>query len=105
MILRRVGVRSAAKMAGALYAGLGLIFGVIVAAVSLVGAGMTAAAQADAGSPPWLGALFGVGAVVLLPIIYGVLGVVLGAISAALYNLFAGLVGGLEVEMQPLSTS
>lgn len=41
----------------------------------------------------------GVGAVVLLPIVYGVPGLVFGAIVSALYNAVAGLVGGIEVEL------
>jgi hypothetical protein len=31
---------------------------------------------------------------------YGVLGLVGGAIGAGLYNLFAGIFGGIEVEVQ-----
>ena len=37
-------------------------------------------------------ALMGVGAVIALPILYGVMGFVIGAIGAALYNFFAGMV-------------
>ena len=35
----------------------------------------------------------------LLPILYGGLGFVMGAISALLYNLFAKWVGGIEVRV------
>jgi len=100
MVLKRVGVLSAAKISAAVNASMGLIFGCIVAVISMVGAGFAAATQTS-GAPPWMGALFGVGALVVLPIFYGVLGLVGGAIAAALYNLFSGLVGGLELEMQP----
>jgi hypothetical protein len=99
MILKRVGVLSAAKIAGALYASMGLIIGCIIAVISALGAGFAAATQTS-GAPGWMTALFGVGAVILLPILYGILGLVGGAIGAALYNLFSGLVGGLELEMQ-----
>ena len=53
--------------------------------------------------PAWLGPVFGVGAIVVLPIIYGVLGLIGGAIAAALYNLFSGMVGGIELDLQPIS--
>jgi hypothetical protein len=49
--------------------------------------------------PAGMAAAFGVGAVVILPIMYGVFGVLGGAVGAALYNVFAGMVGGVEVDM------
>jgi hypothetical protein len=55
--------------------------------------------QQGSAAPGWLGPMFGVGALVFFPVLYGVIGFVSGAISAALYNLFSGLVGGLELEM------
>jgi hypothetical protein len=44
--------------------------------------------------------MFGVGAIILLPVCYGLLGLVSGAVGAALYNLFAGVFGGVEVDVQ-----
>jgi hypothetical protein len=101
MTVKRVGIGSAAKLSGAIYASVGLIFGVIFALVSLVGAGIASQfASGNDGTPPFVGAIFGVGAIVALPLLYGLFGVISGAIGAGLYNLFAGLVGGLEVELQ-----
>jgi hypothetical protein len=99
MVIRSVGVGSVAKVSGALYAGLGLLIGACIAAVSLVGLGF-AASQQDSDMPAWFGAVFGVGAIVFLPILYGVLGVVMGAITAALYNLVARMVGGVRIDVQ-----
>jgi hypothetical protein len=48
-----------------------------------------------------LSMMFGVGAIVFLPLFYGVLGLIAGAIGAALYNLFAGIFGGIELETEP----
>jgi hypothetical protein len=45
--------------------------------------------------------MFGAGAIILLPLFYGMLGMVMGAIGAALYNLFAGMFGGIELETEP----
>lgn len=99
MVIRRIGVGSAAKIAGALYAAIGLIIGLFVAAFSLVGAGI--AAQAGSGDvPAFIGPLLGVGAIVFAPIFYGILGLVGGALTAALYNLVAGMTGGLALEVE-----
>jgi hypothetical protein len=43
--------------------------------------------------------MIGVGAVIFLPIFYGVMGLVAGAIVGALYNVFAGMVGGIEIDV------
>jgi hypothetical protein len=103
MVLKRVGIGSAAKLAGAIYGALGLIIGAVVALVSVVGAGLTAAAsQSDI--PAWVGTVFGITAIVWMPLVYGVMGLVVGALSAALYNLFSRIVGGLRLDLQP-STS
>lgn len=99
MVLKRIGVWSAARISGALYGGFGLVFGAIVALVAVVPGGFAQAAGENA-PPAFLGALFGVGAVIFMPIMYGILGVVGGALTAWLYNTFARLVGGLEVELQ-----
>jgi len=37
---------------------------------------------------------------IILPIFYGVVGFIAGAIGAALYNLIAGMVGGIEIEVE-----
>jgi hypothetical protein len=41
---------------------------------------------------------FGVGAIILLPIFYGFFGFVGTLIMAALFNVAAGMVGGIEVD-------
>ena len=96
MILRRFGVFSVAKVYGALTAGMGLLFGILVALGSMIGLGLS-----EGNEPPFLAAMFGVGAVIFLPIFYGILGFCIGALMAALYNLFAGVVGGVRVEFEP----
>jgi uncharacterized membrane protein len=53
----------------------------------------------DSDAPAFMGALFGVGAIVFLPIMYGAIGACAGAIGAAIYNLVAGAVGGLELDL------
>lgn len=99
MILRRIRVGSAAKVIGTMYAVLGLLVGLCLALISMVSSGFLAGAESE-GLPSWFGAAFGVGAIVVLPILYGVIGLLLGAIGSAVYNLVAGMVGGLQLELQ-----
>jgi hypothetical protein len=95
MVITRVAPMSVAKIAGLIYALLGLVFGAIVSLVALVGA--FAGAGGDRG---FTGALFGAGAVILLPIFYGCIGFVMSLIMAALYNAVSGVVGGVHVEVR-----
>jgi hypothetical protein len=78
-----------------LYALMGLILGAFISLFSLVGGAM-----APKEMPAGAGVLFGALAIVALPIFYGVLGFVMSLIGAALYNLVAGWVGGVELDLQ-----
>jgi hypothetical protein len=101
MVIRHIGVGSLARILAALYALWGFIFGVIVALVALAGAGMASTtAGSESPIPSWLGGLFGVGAIIFLPICYGVFGAIGGALTAVMYNVVAGMVGGLSVETE-----
>lgn len=97
MVIRRIGVTSLIKMLGLLYFVVGLIVG---AFMSLFALGTSALMGGRGGLGGFEGLFFGAGAIVILPIFYGVLGVVSGAITGALYNLFAGMVGGIEVQLE-----
>lgn len=95
MVIRRIGVWSAARMYGVIMAVVGLLIGLGFAVISTI-----AGATAGDDMPVWAAGMFGVGAIIFMPIMYGVLGVVSGAIGAVIYNVFAGMVGGLEIETQ-----
>ena len=99
MVLKRIGVISAGKVSGLLYALVGLIAGAIFTVLSLFGA-LAGAIASEELAPAFLGLVFGLGAVIILPIFYGAMGFFGGVISAALYNLIAGLFGGLELELE-----
>jgi hypothetical protein len=98
MTLKSVGVLSCAKMAGLLYALMGLIFGALFSFFSLLGMAIGSAQGAAQGA--FIALFFGLGAIVILPIFYGAMGFVFVAICAALYNVLARSVGGIELELE-----
>jgi hypothetical protein len=83
--IKRFSIGQSAKFLAVLYALFGLIFTPFFLLVDMF------APEGTAG--------FGTMFALAMPIIYGVMGIVGGAIGAALYNLVAGWVGGIEVEI------
>lgn len=94
MVIKRVSPLSCAKIVGVLYAFMGLLFGALLSLLATIGA----FAAPDVGTG-MLGAFFGIGAVVFLPIFYGCMGFVTTLIGAALYNVVAGMIGGIEIDV------
>lgn len=92
--VKRIGPGSAFKLGAALYAFMGLLLGVIFALVSLLGGALMPASEAGI-----FRMFFGAGAIIFLPICYGIIGGIFSAIGAVIYNLVAGWVGGLEVDI------
>jgi hypothetical protein len=96
-VVKRIGPGSAFKVGLVLYGFIGLIIGAFITLFSLVGAGFLH--SRDAGAPAFVGMIFGALAIVIFPIFYGVFGGCVAAISAALYNVAARVIGGLEVDI------
>ena len=94
MTIKRVGPLSCAKVAAALYAVVGLVAGIFVSLAAMAGA--FAANEEAAGA---LGLVFGVGAIIVLPVMYACMGFVMTLILTALYNRIASAIGGVEVEI------
>lgn len=84
--IKRFSIGQSAKFLGVLY----LLFGLLFVPFFLL---MGAFAPEGTGG-------FGTMFALALPILYGVFGVIGGAIGAVLYNLVSGWVGGIEVEME-----
>jgi hypothetical protein len=87
--LRRLDPLQTGKVLGALYALMGLVF---LPVFWLVGKMMPAGSG---------GGLF-TGLGIMMPIVYGLFGLIFGAIGAAIYNLIAGWTGGLEMELDTM---
>ena len=90
-VLRRLGILSLAKVTAIIMAVIGLIVGVFFALFAGVGA--------LSGMPMWFGGL-GIAALILFPLLYAIIGFIYGAIVAAVYNVAASLVGGVELEFE-----
>lgn len=101
MTIKHVDVLSVAKIAAVVYAGLGLIAGLVFASITLLGFGFGAAMQHDSELPALVSVLFGVGAVIALPILYAVMGFLVAAVSTWLFNIAAGIAGGVKIQVEP----
>jgi hypothetical protein len=95
-VIREIGVLSLGKVAGIVYACMGLIVGVIVALVSVLG-GFAGLAHRGGAAAGFFAMVLGAGAVFILPVFYGVLGALIGMLVAVIYNVAARLVGGIEI--------
>jgi hypothetical protein len=102
MILRRIAPLSLAKVFGLVYALLGLLIGALISFFAVIGA-FAAAAQSEGNEA--FAFLFGVGAIVIMPVFYGVFGAISGLLIAIFYNLVARVAGGLELELEPKATA
>jgi Transmembrane domain of unknown function (DUF3566) len=103
MTIRRFSVISVAKMYGLLSFIFGLIFGVIYGLILMsFGAAMTAVAGDGINSAAGgiSSVVFGLGMMIGLPIFYGLLGFIMGTIAAVVYNMLAGIVGGVKFELE-----
>ncbi len=86
-------------MLAVLYGCMGLIFLPFFALAGMLGIFAQHAQSNQAAPAAAVGALvFGMG--IFMPIIYAVMGFIFGVIGAAIYNLVARWIGGIEVEVE-----
>ena len=83
--IKRFSIGQSAKFMGVLYLLLGLLFVTLFLLLEAF------APEGTAG--------FGTMFAIMMPVMYAVIGLVSGLVGAALYNLVAGWVGGIEVEI------
>ena len=103
MTIRRFSVFSVAKIQGFLGFVIGLLIGVVYGLVFMIfGAAISSLApQADSQAMGGVGAIvIGLIIMIAVPVFYGILGFMGGAIGALVYNLAAGVVGGLKFELE-----
>jgi hypothetical protein len=101
MTIRRFGVISVAKMYGLLMFIFGLIIGVLYGLFFIIfGAAMTAAGGNQATVSGVSTVVIGIGAMIGIPLMYGVLGFIMGAIGALIYNAVSGIIGGIKFDLE-----
>jgi hypothetical protein len=81
------------KMLAILYGFMGLIFLPFFALATLAGSQMPANQRVGIMA-------FGIGFALAMPVLYAVMGFITGVIGAGLYNLVAGWIGGIEVDVE-----
>ncbi len=84
---------SAGKILGAVYGCLGLLMGGVWSLIRSSGLSSPPKTSND----PMANILFGPGAVIVLPLVYGVTACLMGIILGLSYNLVATVFGGLEI--------
>lgn len=82
MVLKRIGAKSFAKVMLVLYGVFGIISGVVTSVASVMS-----------------GNTLGIVSIVVIPFVYAILGFVGGYIVASVYNIVAGKIGGIEIDI------
>jgi hypothetical protein len=102
MTIKRFGVISVAKIYGLLLFVVGLIIGVIYGLIFILfGAAMTAVGPGrEAAASGVSSVVIGIIMMIAIPLFYGVLGFISGAIGALIYNAVAGVIGGIKFELE-----
>lgn len=95
MVITRIGPMSCARISATLYAIMGIVLGAIFSVAALAGA-----FTGDSSQEPFAATVFGVAAIIILPVLYGGIGFLATLIAAWLYNVLAGVVGGVELDLQ-----
>lgn len=95
--LRHIAIVQFALVAAVLYALIGVLIGFVWWLV--ISPIMIAGVKSSGVSAPGMGAMAGIGffAILLFPIMYGIIGFIAGLLYAALYNLAARWTGGFEL--------
>ncbi|HYN84204.1 MAG TPA: hypothetical protein VER32_03060 [Pyrinomonadaceae bacterium] len=106
MTVKRVGVLSYAKISGIVTAGIGLIIGVFYGLfIMIFASAMSGIGGRGSASAAGFGIVGGLMAMVMIPVIYGIIGFLAGLVGGLIYNVAAGVVGGIELDLEETSPS
>ncbi|QBY05688.1 hypothetical protein E2K93_15545 [Thalassotalea sp. HSM 43] len=90
--LKSIGIVFLAKLIALAFAGFGLIAGLLYAFVGLW-------ADLTSTGVNW-GSLFAFGAIVGMPVLFALVGFILGAMSSVAYNVVSAKLGGIEMDAE-----
>ena len=110
--IKRIDIISAGKVVGAIAAVIGFFVGLAISFISVIFGAIVPTLLSQMSQLSAMGGqsipamelfpiigLMGMVAIVAFPIIYGVMGFIWGAVGAAIYNVIAGRIGGVEIEL------
>ena len=101
MTIRRFGVLSVAKMYGLVMFIGGLIVGVLYGLFFIIfGAAMSAFGNNQTTAGGVSSVVIGIVMMIAIPIMYGLLGFIMGAIGALIYNALSGIIGGVKFDLE-----
>src|ERR1043165_710164 len=101
MVIKRFGVFSAAKIYSVVRGGVGPLLGILYGLFCIIfGAAMMAGSGRNSGAAGASTLVIGLVMMVAIPVFYGIIGFIFGAIGALIYNIAAGIIGGLELELE-----
>lgn len=105
--IRRVNVWSLMKVAFVIFAVFGLLAGIFYAFFFAIMGQMMELGDAGEFSrmPGFFSGVMGIFMILFLPVFYGVIGSLLTALFAGLYNLLARGFGGIELQLEPQELS
>lgn len=96
--VRSVSISSCVKILAFLYAFIGIFVGGMFSLFAILGARLGPFSQPGAfGSTGRV--VFGIGSIIFFPILYAGIGAISGLICGGAYNVAAGVVGGIELEL------
>lgn len=99
--IRKLGVLSVAKLEAVILLVAGLFISIPYGLFIIIFGAVALGSSAKEGMLAGGGAIVvGILAMIGIPIFYAIMGFIGGAIGALLYNLFAGIVGGIEIEVE-----
>ena len=96
-VIKRMGVFSVAKIQALICTVLGLIIGVLYGLIFII---FGAALMSQQGASGASGVVIGLVIMVTAPIMYGIFGFISGLIVGFIYNVAAGFVGGIELDLE-----
>ena len=99
MQIKRIGVFSFAKVYAVVLTGIGLLIFIPIGLIMMI-FGAAAITQESGGAMAGVGIGLGLVYMVILPVVYGIIGFIFGAVTALIYNVAAGFVGGLELDLE-----
>jgi hypothetical protein len=97
--IKRIVPLSAGKLAAVIYGAMGIILGFPIALATVLPAIVHARETGNGISTPLVCVIM-LGVLIVVPVFYALLGFIIGFIGAAIYNVVAGWLGGLQFEVE-----